>query len=462
MSIPGQHRLCTIPITFLLAATICACTRPLPAPSPTVQSTPRPSQTATTWLTATPSPTRRSTLVTPQPAAVPVALTLDEAAEHALWLVNPRNEPRVLFSRYIMAGDILSSTVDIGMSDLSALKRVGRDAPLILVGVESQDPDDSSRVFEWPSLTGAVFDAATGRLKVAGWVNSSSTDLLAIPTAAIIPVRGPSPSPTPNPAPAWTPSPTPHALPTDVRDLLPSTLRGRPLERDLVNESVLATLKEWPLLPGNRWTYSLDENDSGAWAGATITQSVVAAEVLRPDVLLVTCRSTSTTSPQTADLIAHGWWYFWADAYASTEPRETACWYVIRDGDVYFTDDFRQLEVITSFVMSAEPTPTAPLYPIMTEDVKPIPMVRYPIAVGDQRPLYEFGAFWTIEAEESAQTWAGRMDGCFRDFHPGNANEHRWFCPGVGLARLLFLKTWYQVDQQLTSFDIATTVDDLP
>lgn len=465
-----------LPAALALAATLAACGptpigTPMPAPYPGATGT-----AAAPYPLGTPmTPTRLPDTPTPAGVPVAVALTLGEAAEQSLWLVNPLTEPRVAFSHYVRAGDVLSSHVIFGSNRMYALEELGVDAPVIVVGMEAKHPTDRSAGsraqmdVEWPQWAGAVFEAATGKLVQAGRLEVGGlgeplATLAAVPTAVMTPVRIPSPLPTlfvP-----FTPMPesTATTLPDDLRTLLPSSLRGKPLTRSAVDASVLATLRDWPLLPGNQWVYQNDMSDDGVWARETITETVVAAEVLRPDVVVVVSRETTSAAPAAAEILARSWRYAYSGPTLTLpiQPRESTVWHVIHGGDVYMASEVETMEAIMGSVIGYEPTTTLSRDPSLIGYPKPVPMVRFPLVIGDFRPDSELGGDLTIEAEEPIQTWAGRLEGCFRDFHTGNLEGYSWYCPGVGLARWVTRHTTFQFDRQLSDYDISTTVDDLP
>jgi hypothetical protein len=460
--------LLALPVTLALAAALAACG---PTPIGTPMPDPYPGATGTSadpYPLGTPmTPTRLPD--TPTPAGVPVALTLDEAAEQALWLVNPNSEPRVLFSRFALARDIHHSYLNFGHNVMYALKSMDPLAPVIIVGIEQRNAmvsidaiRDDPQSLDGPWLTGATYDPASGKLVQAGGLAADSLAAVdKLPKVLLTPVLGPSPTPTPDPTRRW-PAPTPTALPDGLLSALPADLRGQPLARGLVDNAVLTALEGWPLLPGNRWVYQMDGSDDGAWIGAVITETVESAHVLRPDVLMVAVRSTAAASPGTAEVLARGWHF----NYVNPEnlPGERAKWYIVYGSEVYSAEDAEEAEAIARWIIDPGATPGGTPNPRFGAGRQWLPMVRFPLVVGDQRAIEipEFIEGWTIGKQEPIDTAAGRLGGCFSDGHTGgNALEVRWFCPGIGLARHAFAHTMFQFNRHLSSYEMAMTVDDL-
>jgi len=461
------------PAALALAAALAACGRtpiatPMPAPYPGATGT-----SASPYPFGTPIAPPTSP-VSPTPEGDPVALTLDEAAEQALWLVNPNSEPRVLFSRFARAGDILNAYVIFGSNVMYTLKGMDPLAPVIMVGMERRNAmvsieaiqDDPESHDRRPRLTGAIFDPASGKLVQAGGLAADSLATVgALPTVAMTPVRVPSPLPTlfvP-----FTPYPEPTAitpLPDELLTLLPSNLRGQALAPGMVDDTVLTVLEGWPLLPGNRWVYQMDGSDDGAWFGEAITETVETARVLRPDLLMVAVRSTAAASPGTAETLARGWRFDYVKPTTQEQPGESTRWYIVHGSEVYSAENAEVAEAIARWVIDPEATPAVTPNPRFGSGREWLPMVRFPLVVGDRRgvEIPEFIEGWTLDKQEPIDTSAGRLDGCFRDAHTGhNALEVRWFCPGIGLARHVVAHTMFDFNRHLGSYDMATTADDL-
>lgn len=300
---PVLLRLRALVMTLALLLAVSACRSsgtmtPRPQPLATPTPTPSPSPTPTPHPTRTPAPTA-TTLPTVDPAVpLPVAMTLDEArAEVWSWL-DPAHAPRIVSVDYVagaavapdefISGERFVFDYFGGMQDVRLLAE-NRMPPTVVRVVAECAPLDAPLLtqmvdfrgggpgYDTPRRLVVLFDATTGArlgaMAADGHKNVIVDSALAAPTVAIT-YRATRIPPT---ATVERLSPIPTPMPTWTQVIVPTPV-GPTVRADSVPPALREALTDYPLLPGNAWTWESTSFEGGVkWSRSRMTETVTGA-----------------------------------------------------------------------------------------------------------------------------------------------------------------------------------------
>jgi hypothetical protein len=422
-----------------------AAATPYPAPS-SILLTERPQEPTTTaeslaslvaYGTSTSEPTE-----TPSPtyALTPVAvMRLHDAKAQVMGWLDRRRAPRIEHAYYVQEGDLSELRPDWGPYNWFAPFESGLDAPdpipsspRLLAVIEAstqgldllhqagqhagQRPSSSNADVTWPDWCSpvpstrrqsvvAMFDATTGELVGAGPVTAqlrpALDDLARLGRRAL-------PGATPLALPKATATPiardstmgTMPSLPCDAGEL-------RPLAIGEVPPGLIDAVRQYPLINGARWVYSVTgESDGVHWWRRVYTETVSAAWALGADAMLV-----EVTVPSGAD-----------------GPGQSPFTFVFPEGVVDDLNGHSIAQARAALRQTAPPTTQAHEWP------------KTPIRGAIRLPLREPERvdYWReMERVDRIAVPAGAYPACYlvRDvFNAGNSDAG-WLCPGVGYAR---------------------------
>ena len=197
---------------------------------------------------------------------------------------------------------------------------------------------------------------------------------------------------------------------------------------------VQSVLHDYPLVPGNSWTYQEDAYEHLLWSGTIVTESVEVASVLSPNTYVAEVKTITSAHPQSrgGDHVHDTWLWFVSPDTVYTE----RAYVMVHKNELFRARSLSELYQWLDYLDTHNPIPTmASVYEFLsTQGDRPVPLLRFPIAMGFLAPMPDVGGDWTIERRVPVHTPAGIFDGCAEAYHPGNASEWFWFCEGMGVA----------------------------
>jgi hypothetical protein len=436
---------CLVAATALVLGA-CAAPTATPLPTATIPPSATPAATATRTATTKPSATPSATpTYSLTPAAV---MSLADAERQVLGWLDPTRARRIDASYYVTEGEVRAVAPAGGVYDWFVPDEIAAydtpfpvaDSPRLLVVVlassqgmdvlhqagqhAGQNPSSSNADRRWPGATCfpvpasrrqqvmAMFDATTGHEVGASPIFSEERQrqLVRLARAGRKRLAGGTPLASATP----TETEIPPAVPSDVPlpTFAPDAATPRPLARGEVPESLVAAVREYPLVNGAQWVYRMvSHRDNIHWARHVLTSTIDAAWQIAPDAMLVRERQEVSAGGELP-------WYNGSSRY----------WYVFPEG---VAGGLNGAAIPKARAALATVTPAA-----MAQGGWPKIAVgealRFPLRAPERLDYTR-----EMEREEPMRGPAGSFPACFvvRDVLGGGNSSAGWLCRGVGYVR---------------------------